>query len=665
MTRVRSRLCSLCREYQYYGKGLFFAAVLLTSHAIGLAKQPNVVLFVVDDMGWQDTSVEFHGERTVWNDLYNTPSMERLAAKGMKFTSAYAASPVCSPTRTSLMTGKNPARSKITSWIGHGQPSNSSLNSPQWASTGLQPGDGNTTLPTILKANGYRTAHVGKAHFGGSGTAGADPTNLGFDINVGGSHIGGPFSYFSPWIQRPNIYPNLQQYPAGTYITDALTSEANVIIDQAVVDDVPFFINLAHYAVHAPIGGQGDPNFLPQYQAAGRPNPEDDYAAMVASMDKSLGAVLDNLEAEGIADNTIVLFMSDNGGLSNHTRNFGGTRTVKSLDGDDVEADFRRDKHNTPINSGKGSGYEGGVRVPMIVAWAGQTAGQPAINANLPIAPNSASHEPVISDDFFPTILNMAGVTNIQQYTHDGSGKRIIDGNDLTPVLAGADSFDRDGPLVFHYPHQWYQDVGVGLGIEPVSAIRDGDHKLLYFYGDGQVDGQGPDPRIELYNLTDDIGEENNLADTHPNTKRKLTNVLVQYLIDVDAPIPVVKATGADAQLPEVVDNVIGDMNNDELIQVDDWLAFRAILNSEITAATLIEAEDQGDLNFDLKVDKYDFLLFKAAFDEANGPGALDAAVANVPEPSTLVCAVVCVATAGLWDMGRLFDKFLRIVPTP
>jgi len=190
------------------------AALLAATSSTRALAQPNIVLFLVDDMGWNDTSVEFHSARTVWNDLYNTPSMQRLADRGLKFTNAYAASPVCSPTRASIMTGKNPGRNRVSDWVGHGISGNAYVRSPTWAMTGLQPGDGNTTLPSVLRANGYRTAHVGKAHFGGAGTPGANPQNLGFDINVAGSHLGGG------WVERiqgetSQLVISTQPYTAG------------------------------------------------------------------------------------------------------------------------------------------------------------------------------------------------------------------------------------------------------------------------------------------------------------------------------------------------------------------------------------------------------------------------------------------------------------------
>lgn len=504
----------------------------------GDSTQPNIILFLVDDMGWQDTSVAFHTERTVWNELYHTPNMQRLADQGMRFTQAYAASPVCSPTRVSLMTGRNPARTRVSDWVGHGIAGNRYVKAPDWAVTGLQPGQ-HVTLPAILREHGYRTIHVGKAHFGGANTAGADPTRLGFDINIAGGHTGGPDgSYFLPW--NASRHPGLEDYPAGTYISEALTLEANKIIDHAVADGVPFFLNMAHYAVHAPLIAQGDPDYLDAYKD--RPNPEDDYAALLESMDASLGAILDNVKRNQIADNTLIVFFSDNGGLSNHSRNAKAAYTTAS----GVTLHYERDRHNMPIKSGKGSAYEGGVRVPMIVAWAGQTPGEPPCKSWLPIRPGFLSDCPVISDDMLPTILKIARVNDAKRYTQG------CDGQDLTPIFHGNRIADPGRAIYIHYPHQWYQDIGVGLGIQPFTAMRKGDWKLIYFYGDGYQDSQGLDPWFELYNLQDDLGEARNLVASHPDRARALAAEMNAWMIQAGAQTPVSKTTGQAVPLPAV-----------------------------------------------------------------------------------------------------------------
>lgn len=500
------------------------------------SKRPNLVLFLVDDMGWQDTSVTFHAERTVWNEIYHTPSMQRLANRGMKFTNAYAASPVCSPTRVSMMTGKNPARTHITDWVGHGLYGNRYVRAPDWATEGLQPGQ-EKTLPEILQGSGYRTIHIGKGHFGGSGTPGADPARLGFDVNIAGGRAGSPDgSYFLPW--DPARHPGLDGYPAGTYINDALTQEANRLIDLAVADGVPFFMNMAHYAVHTPIIGQGDPSYLGRYGAL--PDPEDDYAALLESMDASLGAILDNLERQGIAESTLIVFFSDNGGLSNHTRN--AEATYRTPDGTAIR--YARDRHNMPIKGGKGSAYEGGIRVPMIVSWAGGAPARPAVDAWPLIEPGSTCDCPVISDDLLPTFLSMAGMTPA------GHTNGEIDGVDLTPLLRGDDRAHGDRAIYMHYPHQWYKDIGVGLGIQPFTAMRQGPWKLIYFYGDGHRDGQGLDPEFELYDLERDLGETVNLAASQPAVARSLAQQMHDWMTEVGAQTPVSKGTTQSVALP-------------------------------------------------------------------------------------------------------------------
>ncbi len=507
--------------------------------------KPNIILFLVDDLGWNDSSVPMHTERTVWNDIYYTPNLEGLAEKGMRFSNAYAAHPVCSPTRTSIITGKNPARTRITSWVGHGMPSNSYLNSPSWTKNGLQPGDGNITLPTILRDNGYRTVHIGKAHFGNND--GANPENLGFDLNIAGSHGGGPWGgWISPWLgQYSHMYPNMYDRPAGEHLTDAISVKAVEVIRDAVSDGVPFFMNMAQFAVHTAIVGH--PDYMDNY-ADGRPSIEQHYAAMIEPYDTSLGTILTALNdpdgngdtSDNIADNTLIIFFSDNGGLSNHTRSTAGTVTLD----DGTAVPYYRDKHNAPIRSGKGAAYEGGYRVPMIVAWAGQDPEAGPVQSRLAILPGTHSAEPVHADDLMPTILSIAGVPNPVQSSE-------LDGQDVTAILKG-EAFERDGGLYWHHPHQWYQDIGVGEGIEPFTAMRKGDWKLIYFYGDGYMDQSGYDPRFELYNLADDIGETNNLADSNTAKRDELITELRNWMTEVGAQTPVSKATGQPVPLPAI-----------------------------------------------------------------------------------------------------------------
>lgn len=520
---------------------LFMASAACTSNVEADVSQnasparPNIILFLVDDMGWQDTSVQFGPERTFWNDHYRTPNMQRLADRGVKFTNAYAASPVCSPTRCAILTGQHPARTGITDWVGHGISENNELRSPEWTEQGLQPGDGNITLPQLLSDAGYLTAHIGKAHFGGINTPGEDPTNLGFDLNIGGSHAGSPRgngelgAYFAPFPRR--FHPGLEHYPEGTYITDALTQEAIGVIDHATDEGKPFFINLAHYAVHTPIAGQGDPRFLGNYPDD-LPQVERDYAAMVESMDASLGAVMDHLEEAGIADNTVIIFFSDNGGLSNHTR-----ATTDGID-DDV---WQRDHHNSPAFSGKGSGYDGGMRVPMIVAWAGG-AGQ----SWLSLDPGRVEARLAHGDDLFPTLLGLAGVADpVPADAHDGIN--------LQPIMEGA-VFVRDPRpegLFWHYPHQWYNAAQATreAGIRPFSSVRHGSYKLTYFY---TPDGG----EVEVFDLARDRSELFNLLDNEipEGVQQRMARLLLDWLERTDAALPIDKATGETVDISNLLE---------------------------------------------------------------------------------------------------------------
>ena len=501
---------------------------------------PNVILFLVDDMGWQDTSVSLGPVPTVWNHIYRTPNMRRLAARGMAFTQAYAAHPVCSPTRVSLMTGRNPARTHVTDWVGHGMYKNRYLESPRWNQNGWQPDRGWTTLPEVLRQNGYRTIHVGKAHFGGRGTPGGNPRSLGFDINIGGSHYGSPVGgWFSPWLGKHRLdYPGMQGRAQGEYLTDALTSEAIAAVGQAVREGKPFFLNMAHYAVHAPI--RAAPARYVEPFRDGRPEVERAYASMVYAMDASLGRILDCLNdpdgdgdsADSVADRTLVWFTSDNGGLSNHTRSVAGAVTLA----DGTRVTYERDRHNLPLASGKGSAYEGGYRVPLLVAWAGQPIDTAPIRPELAIAPGSRCATPVHADDFFPTILSIVKINNPVPDSE-------LDGIDVSPLLAGKPCV-RNKSMVWHYPHQWYRDVGVGLGIEPFTAIRRGDDKLIYFYGDGIVDGMDHDPRWELYDVVADPGETNNRIADRPALAKDLRNELIDWMNRVGAQRPICRQTG-------------------------------------------------------------------------------------------------------------------------
>jgi arylsulfatase A-like enzyme len=480
---------------------------------------PNLILFLVDDLGWQDLSVPLFDQPTGFNKRYQTPNIARLAAEGVKFTQAYAASPVCTPTRTSILRGQHPAVTRITDWTLHVDRDFSrgmkELSDPDWNKNGLAPDP--MLLTNLLAQQGYRTIHIGKAHFGAIGTPGSDPLQLGFERNVAGHAAGGPGSYFGeknygndrdgPW-----GIPDLESYHGSeTFLTEALTLEAEKELEAAAADGRPFFLNMAHYAVHAPI--QKDPRYYQSYRSAGLDDAEARYAGLISGVDDSLGRIWKKLEELELADNTLIVFFSDNGGLSAHGR---GT-TPNGTGGD---------THNAPLRSGKGSGYEGGTRVPMIVAWAGDQPGWLALEAN------SVNHSPVLSTDMYVSLLQLAGTPQ------SAIVKAKADGQSFLPLLRGANQQPQQRVLAWHYPHKWGPN---GDRYEPFTAVREGDWKIIYWYEAAEW---------ELYNLQDDVGEINNLVEERPEVAARLKEALRAWMLEVDAQRPVSKETGFMLKMP-------------------------------------------------------------------------------------------------------------------
>jgi len=480
---------------------------------------PNILLFFVDDMGWQDTSVPFWKEKTAFNARYRTPNMERLAKQGMKFTQAYA-TPVCSPTRVSLMTGMNAARHRVTNWtlqkdlLQPMETNHKRLQFPHWNVNGLSP---DSTVqhavyakpyPMLLQEAGYRTIHAGKAHFGAIGTPGEDPLNLGFDVNIAGHAAGAPKSYYGTenfgnteaFENTPWPVPGLDKYHGQSiFLTEALKEEAIQALEAPVESGQPFFLYMALYAVHTPI--MADPRFVEPYLAMGLDTVEARYASMVASMDKCLGDLMDFLEEKEIVDNTIILFMSDNGGLSAVAR--GGERHT----------------HNKPLSSGKGSIHEGGIREPMLVKWPGVTP------------PQSENENYLIIEDFYPTILEMAGVRDYQV-------PQTLDGQSFVGLIKKPEAKQQDRPLFWHYPNEWGP---TGPGIGAFSAIRKGDWKLIYYHDQ---------ENFELFNLKEDIGESQNLVDKETDKHAELALDLSNYLKKVNAQMPAHVANGERVAWP-------------------------------------------------------------------------------------------------------------------
>lgn len=452
-------------------------------------RRPNILFLLMDDLGWRDLTCYGSG-------FYETPNLDRLASEGAVFGNAYASCPVCSPTRASILTGKYPATVGVTQYIGghnvgqlldvpyhHNLPSNE------------------VSLATSLREGGYQTWHVGKWHLGGWGTR---PEDHGFEVNIGGGAPGRPVNgYFSPY----NL-PNLENGPDGEYLTDRLTNEAIRLIEER--DPArPFFLNLWHYAVHTPLEAP-DP-LVEKYRKKARDlglDPEGDcetgeffqihlrrsqrverrirqshpvYAAMIENMDTNIGRLLKALEASGEAEDTLVIFTSDNGGLSSSE----GSPTC-----------------NAPLAEGKGWMYEGGNRVPLIFRWPGQVEG------------GTCRETVVTSTDFYPTILAAAGLPEMPE--------QHVDGVDLTPLLRGDGAFER-GAVFWHYPHYSNQ------GGTPGSAVVRDDWKLLEFFEDG---------RLELYRLSEDISEKTNLADAEPVIRDGLLAELRGWRESVEAMIP-------------------------------------------------------------------------------------------------------------------------------
>lgn len=415
---------------------------------------------------------------------------------------------MCTPTRVGILTGEHPAKTGITNWtLRKDTPTDAahpSLVPPRWNVNGLQPETGldrafvAPTLPQRLASVGYTTIHVGKAHFGATGTPGADPLRLGFQVNVAGHASGAPGSHlakdgFAKKGDDPvwNV-PGLDAWHGkDAFLTDALTHEAIAAVDAALQRGAPFFLHFAHYAVHTPI--QRDEKRIARYEQAGLDPREASYAAMVEGVDDSLGALLDVLEARGVLDDTIVVFASDNGGLSAHAR--GGEPHT----------------HNAPLRSGKGSAYEGGIRVPLAVRWPGVARAGSTIAA------------PCATEDVFATFCAAAGADSSCGY-----------GQDLSLALRG-EATPRD--LFWHYPHSW---GAKGPGIAMTSTVRSGDLKLVWFWDRGAC---------ELYDLANDIGETRDLAADRPADAARLRERLRAFLAASNAMLPA-RADGQPIAMP-------------------------------------------------------------------------------------------------------------------
>lgn len=528
-------------------------------------QRPNIILFMVDDMGWQDTSVPFWHDKegkpveTFLNKRYKTPNMEKLAEQGMKFTQAYA-QPICSPTRVSLMTGMNSAAHRVTNWtLNRDQVTDANhpqvVSAKDWNMNGLQPvGTGKKgkmvtpienkqisyemnkpyvvgkSFPEILQKNGYVTIHCGKAHFGSKNTPGANPLNFGFTYNIAGTEIGGPADYRGgqKYGSGPFHVQGLdenQYYQDDVFLTEALTIEAlkrlKEIKDNPKEKDKPFYLYMAHYAIHAPFDQRGyDKRFADQYKNPNDGKPWSDnekrYAGLIEGMDKSLGDIMAFLKENNLDENTIIIFMSDNGGLAISGR-MGNKWT------------------NYPLSAGKGALKEGGIREPMIIRWPNVTK------------PNSISNQQVIIEDFYPTILEMAGISKPKT-------PQKIDGVSFAPILKGAQATSKKPrPLLFHKPNTWGEG-GWGDVYAPGTALIYGDWKLIYTH---------TNQNIELYNIKDDISEEHNLALDKPEKLKEMAQLMDKELKSKNAQMPTYKANNpAEAPAESLVPSPVKAVAN-------------------------------------------------------------------------------------------------------
>ena len=444
---VISALCGLCNSV--VGKNF--------------PERPNVVLIMADDLGWMDLHCQ-------GNDQLDTPYLDRFADQGMRFSSGYAASPVCTPTRASIMTGQAPARLDITNHA-PGNPNHVGASGLKGATWNTFLSLEHTTLAEHLKNAGYSTGFVGKWHL--SHRPGKDgneerepklrPEHQGFDINIGGCRFGGPPTYFDPY-----RIPNIPSRQPGQYLTDREAEESISFINRQA--DQPFFLCWWSYGVHYPFEAPQD--LIEKYEQRDVPNAK--YAAQIEALDRSIGQFLEHLDKSGLAENTIVIFTSDNGSFLS----------------------------NAPLRKGKGYLYEGGIRVPWFIRWPGQ------------IESKSECKEPIVSTDLFPTILDLAGAPLPNDYEADGVS--------IMPLLSG-EKIEREA-IYFHYPnYAFHKNNRLG------SAVRAGKFKLIRYFADNSS---------ELFNLETDLPEENNIVNDEPEIAAKLEGMLATWLADTEANLP-------------------------------------------------------------------------------------------------------------------------------
>ena len=509
----------------------FATVFLFCTNTSAESAKPNIVLFLVDDMGLMDTAVPMLTDRNgkpkrhAWNDWYRTPSMERLAAMGVRLSNFYSHN-VCSPTRVSIMSGQNSARHRCTDYIFPWQ-NNRLMDSrqyplavcqqvpPEWNWAGLKKSD--VTLPRLLKNVGYRTIHVGKGHFAPDKHEGTDPLNLGFDVNVAGSCIGAPGSYYgrdgygkgSKGVHARPV-PGLDKYHGtDTFLTEALTLEAKAEVDKSLAAKKPFFLYMSHYAVHSPFNS--DPRFAANYRDKGKPPGAQAYATLIEGMDKSFGDLMDHVEAKGVAENTLFIFLGDNGGDCP----YGPLDEISAC---------------APLRGRKGAKWEGGMRVPFIAAWAKQDATN-AWQKQLPIPAGSIRQEVGVCYDLLPTIAEFVDAPIPADHP--------IDGQNLSRLLSGQSDREHRNEFLNHYPHPRRGQSHF------FTTWRKGNWKVIYQYL-----AEGED-RYALYDLAIDPSESKNLATKNPEKLRSMMQRMVRELESRNAVYPVRNGTTLNPVIPQ------------------------------------------------------------------------------------------------------------------
>lgn len=482
-------------------------------------ERPNVLLFLVDDMGLMDTSVPFltdaegNPKRYPLNNFYRTPNMQRLARMGTRYSQFYANS-VCSPTRTSIMNGQFSARHYTTQFISPERKNTGTFGPLDWKWEGFE--DNDLTLPRLLSSAGYQTIHSGKAHFGPVGKPAENPLNIGFDVNIAGCSYGQPGSYlgmknYGNGIKnrQKRAVPGLEKYHGTqTHLTEACTIEMKAALSESVEMKKPFFAYMSHYAVHSPF--EADERFVQNY---GDASPKlAAFASLIEGMDKSLGDLLDHLETLGVAENTLVIFLGDNG----TDAPIGDPHAISCA---------------APLRGKKGTHYEGGMRVPCIAAWAKPDANNPFQSRNAIQPDRIVTRGFGQLCDVFATILDVTS-------TKDAAHGHVTDGMSLLQSFEGQ-LLPADREFLMHFPHAHRSSY--------FSAFRKGSHKLVYHYpvksneaskAESKVKGKKSFPRVELFDLATDPTEQTNLATNQPARCRELLEAMINALEDSKAQFP-------------------------------------------------------------------------------------------------------------------------------